>query len=75
MTSQAISSVSALSLLCLVACAAAAGPVTTGSSALRDSGFATLSNHRVAVLSNPTGVFADTMEHIVGEMDTYCFEG
>ena len=42
--------------------------VTLGNVVLRDSGFSQLKGHRVAVLTNPTGVFADSMSHIVDVM-------
>lgn len=45
-------------------------PVILGNQVLRDSQFDILINHRVAVLTNPTGVFMDTMLHIVDEMNT-----
>jgi hypothetical protein len=44
------------------------GVVTLGNMVLRDGGFRALKGHRVAVLTNPTGVFVDTMEHIVDVM-------
>ena len=50
-------------------CALAAPVVTLGNMVLRDSGFALLSGHRVAVLTNPTGVFVDSMAHIVDVMN------
>lgn len=46
-----------------------ATPTILGNQILRDSNYKVLQNHRVAVLTNPTGVFADTMVHIVDEMN------
>jgi len=34
---------------------------------LRDGGYAELSGRRVAVLSNPSGVFQDTLHHLVDD--------
>ena len=42
--------------------------VTLGNMILRDDDFSALKGHRVAALTNPTGVFMDTMNHIVDEM-------
>ena len=57
----------ALVLVCAVTAQSAPGRgVRTGSQVLRDEGYASLAGHRVAILSNPTGVFPDTLEHIVG---------
>ena len=43
--------------------------VELGNMVLRNSGFQQLRGERVAVLTNPTGVFADTMNHIVDVMN------
>ena len=42
--------------------------VILGNQILRDSGYAALVGRRVAVLSNPTGVFQDTLGHIVDDL-------
>jgi uncharacterized protein YbbC (DUF1343 family) len=42
--------------------------LTLGNSVLRSSGYAPLRGHRVACLTNPTGIFADTFEHVVDAM-------
>ena len=42
--------------------------VTLGNVLLRESGYAALRSQRVAVLANPTAVYADTLEHIVDAM-------
>ena len=42
--------------------------VTLGNLILRNSGYAALAAQRVAVLANPTAVFADTLEHLVDAM-------
>jgi uncharacterized protein YbbC (DUF1343 family) len=56
-------------LLFFTAAMTSATPVVTlGNVVLRDSGFSQLKGHRVAVLTNPTGVFADSMSHIVDVM-------
>ena len=56
-------------LLFFTASMTSATPVVTlGNIVLRDSGFSQLKGHRVAVLTNPTGVFADSMSHIVDVM-------
>ena len=61
-----------LLLLFLVAAApGSASPVVTlGNMVLRDGGYSQLQGHRVAVLTNPTGVFVDTMDHLVDAMYT-----
>lgn len=43
-------------------------PVRLGNQHLRDSSWVTLDGHRVAILTNPSGIFADTLEHIVDVM-------
>lgn len=40
-------------------------PIVLGNQVLRDSGYEALLGKRVGVLTNPTGVFADSMQHIV----------
>lgn len=56
-------------LLATLACIGAANAVTIlGNSILRDSNYARLAGQRVAILSNPTGVFADNMVHIVDDL-------
>jgi uncharacterized protein YbbC (DUF1343 family) len=47
----------------------ATAAVTLGNMVLRDDNFSMLKGHRVGVLTNPTGVFADTMTHIVDVMN------
>ena len=42
--------------------------VTLGNLLLRDSGYAALRSRRVALLANPTAVFADTLEHLADAM-------
>ena len=42
--------------------------VTLGNLVLRDSGYAAVAAQRVAVLANPTAIFADTLEHLVDAM-------
>jgi len=42
--------------------------VQLGNQQLRDSSWETLDGHRVAILTNPSGIFADTLEHIVDVM-------
>lgn len=39
--------------------------VILGNEVLRDSGYKQLQGHRVGILSNPTGIYMDTLEHIV----------
>jgi hypothetical protein len=55
-----------LSLSLLLLCPGMAR-VLTGSEVLRSQAFSPMLGHRVAILSNPSGVFPDSMEHIVGE--------
>jgi uncharacterized protein YbbC (DUF1343 family) len=50
-------------LLCLVS-----AKVELGNQHLRDSSWSTIQGHRVAILTNPSGVFADSLEHIVDVM-------
>lgn len=64
-----ISVISVLLLLNVVDMGLAAPVVTLGNMILRDSGFELLKGHRVAVLTNPTGVFVDNMKHIVDVMN------
>lgn len=45
--------------------------VLLGNTLLRENDFSLLSNHRIGVLSNPTGVFDDTLEHIVDAIHDY----
>lgn len=47
---------------------ATATPVLLGNEVLRASNYQVLLGHRVAVLSNPTGVFQDSLTHIVDDM-------
>ncbi len=42
--------------------------INLGNKILRDSNYEQLKNERIAVLSNPTGIFSDTLEHIVDNM-------
>ena len=42
--------------------------VALGNLLLRDSGYAALRSRRVALLANPTAVFADTLEHLADAM-------
>lgn len=59
-----------LLLVSACVCLAIADPtVTLGNMVLRNDGFSKLKGHRVAVLTNPTGVFVDTMTHIVDVMN------
>lgn len=55
-----------LLIVCAASVQAAARGVRTGSQMLRDEEYSALAGHRVAILSNPTGVFPDTLQHIVG---------
>lgn len=48
---------------------ATAPRVSPGNMMFRDEGFVQLKGHRVAVLTNPTGVFVDSMSHIVDVMN------
>ena len=41
--------------------------VVLGNQLLRDGGYMQLQGRSVAILSNPTGVFMDTFEHIVDD--------
>mmetsp|Transcript_10895 Transcript_10895/g.20716 ORF Transcript_10895/g.20716 Transcript_10895/m.20716 type:complete len:415 (-) Transcript_10895:21-1265(-) len=43
-------------------------PVVLGNMVLRNGGYQQLQGERIAVLSNPTGVFSDSFEHIVDAM-------
>lgn len=45
---------------------AGAAVIRTGLEVLRMDGFSILRGERVAILSNPTGVFSDSLEHVVG---------
>ena len=45
--------------------------VILGNEQLRNDGYAILNGERVAVLSNPTGVYDDTLIHIVDDMYNY----
>lgn len=44
------------------------GSVTLGNVILREFGYKALYNQRVAILSNPTGVFPDSLVHIVDDL-------
>jgi uncharacterized protein YbbC (DUF1343 family) len=52
----------------------AAEKVGLGNEMLRENSYAFLQGHRVAVLSNPTGVYDDSLTHIVDDMYNYLQE-
>ena len=53
---------------CAALSASAAPRVLLGNEVLRQSGFASLANENVAVLTNPSGLFPDTLQHIVDHL-------
>ncbi|KAJ1434306.1 hypothetical protein B484DRAFT_394092 [Ochromonadaceae sp. CCMP2298] len=56
--------------LCLTA-SALREPVVLGNEVLRDEDFKSLQGYRLAVLTNPTGVFADTMTLVVDALNEH----
>ena len=45
--------------------------VQLGNTLLRENDYSLLKNHRIGILSNPTGVFDDTLKHIVDTLYDY----
>ena len=60
-----------LSLLSFLSSPSSLTKVLLGNSLLRENNFNLLNNHRIGILSNPTGVFDDTLEHIVDTIHDY----
>ena len=59
---------SAFCLLLCVSIASASRSIVLGNQRLRDSGWNSIQGERVGILTNPTGIFADSLEHIVDVM-------
>jgi len=64
------SSIVVFLLLCFQSVSLADVVVRVGAQALRDDGWAALVGHRVAILTNPTGVFPDTLSHVVDSLNS-----
>ena len=47
--------------------------IILGNEVLRDSSYSGLEHARIGILTNPTGVFSDSLEHIVDNMSSQSY--